>query len=234
MTAGELSGVSVLLLALLSERPMHPYEAFGMLEDRHDTRLVRVTAGAVYHGFERLEREGLARREGTDRQGGRPERTTYAITDAGRDALSWRVRSLLADDHPAYPLLAVGIAEAEALPADEVVAALRERLVRDGERLDQLRIAYDRLRAGGLARRHMLDVEYEVAVLDAQNRWLAGVVAELVDGSLPWNPDPWPAPSGRPDAADPDAADPRGADPGAAPHPTSDAVATPTTPRSTR
>ncbi|WP_159806765.1 PadR family transcriptional regulator [Cellulomonas citrea] len=219
MPTGELSGVSVLLLALLCERPMHPYEAFGLIEERHDTRLVRVTAGAVYHGFERLERDGLVRPERTDRQGGRPERTTYAITDAGRDALSGRVRSLLADDHPAYPLLAVGIAEAEALPAAEVVEALRERLRRDGEWLDQLRDAHQRLSARGLERRHMLDVEYEVAMLDAQNRWLAGVVDELVDGSLPWNPDPWPAPSARP---------------GTDPHLTSDDVAHPTNPRSTR
>jgi len=236
MPAGELSGVSVLLLALLSERPMHPYEAFGLLEERHDTRLVRVTAGAVYHGFERLERDGLARREGTDRQGRRPERTTYALTDAGRDALSQRVRSLLADDHPAYPLLAVGIAEAEALPADQVVEALRERLRRDGEWLDRLRDAHQRLSARGLERRHMLDVEYEVAMLDAQNRWLAGIVAELVDGTLPWNPDPWPAPPDRPGPFDPGPGpfDPGPSGPGVAPSLTRDDVATPTTPRSTR
>lgn len=190
----ELSGVSVMLLALLSEHAMHPYEAFGLLEERHDTRLVRVTAGAVYHGFERLERDGFARREGTDRQGRRPERTTYAITDAGRDALSLRVRSLLADEHPAYPLLAVGLAEAECLPADEVVDALRERLARDHERLGHLRAAREHLLSLGVARRHMISLEYELATLDAQSRWVVGLVAELLDGSLPWNPDPWPAP----------------------------------------
>lgn len=214
MNVSELSGVSVLLLALLSERAMHPYEAFGLLEERHDTRLVRVTAGAVYHGFERLERDGLARREGTDRQGRRPERTTYAITSAGRDALSHRVRSLLADEHPAYPLLAVGLAEAECLPAGQVVDALNERLARDNQWLEHLHAAHERLVSQGLARRHMLELEYEIAALGAQTRWIAGLVAELLDGSLPWNPDPWPVPSApEPDSApdQPNSAEPRSA-----------------------
>lgn len=210
MASGELSGVSVLLLALLSERPMHPYEAFGLLEARHDTRLVRVTAGAVYHGFERLERDGLARREGTDRQGRRPERTTYALTDAGRDALSHRVRSLLADDHPAYPLLAVGLSEAECLPASQVAEALTERLTRDRERLDHLRRTHDHLMTQGLARRHQIALEYEVAQLDAQTRWITGLIDELLDGSLPWNPDPWPVPARSAAAPHPtDPAEPR-------------------------
>ena len=77
MAMGELSAIAVLILALLHERPMHPYQVHRNLVERGDTRLVRVNAGAIYHGIERLEKEGLVEAAGTERAGNRPERTTY-------------------------------------------------------------------------------------------------------------------------------------------------------------
>ncbi len=99
MAIGELTAVAVLVLALLHEQPMHPYQVHQNLVDRGDTRLVRVNAGAVYHGIERLEKEGLVEAVGTERSGNRPERTTYRITEAGRTAFATRLTSFLGDDH---------------------------------------------------------------------------------------------------------------------------------------
>ena len=112
----ELSAVAVLVLGLLHEQPMHPYQLHQTLVERGDTRIVRVNPGAVYHGVERLERDGLVEVVGTDRTGKRPERTTYRITDAGRAEFATRLTSLLGDEHPAYPLFSVGLAEANELP----------------------------------------------------------------------------------------------------------------------
>ena len=141
----ELSAVAVLVLGLLHEQPMHPYQLHQTLVERGDTRIVRVNPGAVYHGVERLERDGLVEVVGTDRTGKRPERTTYRITDAGRTEFAVRLTSLLGDEHPAYPLFSVGLAEANELPADEVVAQLvrrRDRKVAHRDRLsDVLRLA---------------------------------------------------------------------------------------------
>src|SRR6476660_5402471 len=83
---------------------MHPYQLHQTLVERGDTRLVRVNPGAVYHGVERLERDGLVEVVGTDRTGKRPERTTYRITAAGRTACAERLASLLGDDHRECPL----------------------------------------------------------------------------------------------------------------------------------
>src|SRR5690606_6858900 len=78
--APRLSPAATLVLAVLREAPMHPYEILVRLRKRRDDRLVRLNPGAVYHAVDRLERDGLVERAGVDRDGNRPERTVYAIT----------------------------------------------------------------------------------------------------------------------------------------------------------
>ncbi|MEZ0449309.1 helix-turn-helix transcriptional regulator [Cellulomonas sp. ICMP 17802] len=182
----ELSAVAVLVLALLHEQPMHPYQLHQTLVERGDTRIVRVNAGAVYHGVERLERDGLVEVVGTDRAGRRPERTTYRITDAGRAAFAARLTSLLGDEHPAYPLFTVGLAEANELPADVVVEQLTRRRDREAEHLERLGVSYGAVRERGLPRRFLLDVEHDLAMLRAEVAWLDRTLDELRGDALDW------------------------------------------------
>ena len=90
----ELSAVAVLVLGLLHEQPMHPYQLHQTLVERGDTRIVRVNPGAVYHGVERLERDGLVEVAGTDRTGKRPERRRDRCRTAVRGpVIVWEPRS---------------------------------------------------------------------------------------------------------------------------------------------
>ena len=47
-----------------------------------------ITVGAVYGAMKRLAAEGLLREAGREREGNRPTRQLYEITDAGHLALS--------------------------------------------------------------------------------------------------------------------------------------------------
>ncbi|RHA43662.1 PadR family transcriptional regulator [Cellulomonas rhizosphaerae] len=192
MATRELSAVAVLLLALLHEQPMHPYQLHQALVERGDTRLVRVNAGAVYHGIERLEQGGLVEVVGTDRDGRRPERTTYRLTDAGRAAFAVRLRSLLGDEHPPYPLFSVGLAEADELPAADVAYELRRRREREETRRAELTARHAFARANGLPRRYALDVERDVALMATEIAWLDTTIGELERGELDWD-SPFPA-----------------------------------------
>ncbi|AEE47056.1 PadR family transcriptional regulator [Cellulomonas fimi] len=188
----ELSAVAVLVLGLLRERPRHPYDVFQTLVERGDARLVRVNPGAVYHAVERLERDGLVAAVGTERCGNRPERTTYRLTTTGRDAYEQRLASFLGDEHPVHPVFPVGLAEAVDLPRTVVVDALSRRRAREAERLARLEDAYDQVRADGLPRRYLLDVEHDVAHLRHEVAWLDATLAELADDTLDWGA-PFPA-----------------------------------------
>src|SRR3984957_6053478 len=98
--AHQLTSLSVSVLALLRERPMHGYEMFQTLIQRHADRIVKVRPGSLYHVVDRLTEEKLIRRAATARDGKRPERAIYEITDAGAEALADRVGQLIA--MPAY------------------------------------------------------------------------------------------------------------------------------------
>ena len=186
----ELPVVAVMALALLHEEPMHPYEIFRTLEQRSETRLVRINVGAVYHAVERLVADGLAEAVGTERAGKRPERTTYRATDAGTAALVPRLTSLLADDHPTYPPFAVGLAEAPHLPRDQTLAALVARRDRLAAVQEATRSTLAQLREQrGLPLRFVLDVDHESAMVAAEVAWLDDVIARLDADPEPWESD---------------------------------------------
>jgi DNA-binding PadR family transcriptional regulator len=189
--ATELSAVAVLVLGLLRERPRHPYDVFQTLVERGDARLVKVSPGAVYHAVERLERDGLVEAVGTERAGRRPERTTYRLTDDGRVAYERRLASFLGDDHPVHPVFPVGLAEAVDLPRDVVIAALTRRRAHESARLAHLEHAYEQVRADGLPRRYLLDVEHDIEHLRHEVAWLDRTLTEIADDVLGWD-EPFP------------------------------------------
>ena len=88
--AYQLTSLGISVLALLRERPMHGYEMFQTLIQRHADRIVKVRPGSLYHVVDRLTEEKLIRRAAMARDGKRPERAIYEITDAGAEALGDR------------------------------------------------------------------------------------------------------------------------------------------------
>lgn len=86
-----LTPLAMAALALLAERPMHPYEMYQTLIHRSEDRIVKVRPGSLYHTVARMADQGLARVTGTEREGNRPERTTYEITERGHLALAERI-----------------------------------------------------------------------------------------------------------------------------------------------
>jgi DNA-binding PadR family transcriptional regulator len=171
-----LSPAAVLVLGLLHEGPQHPYELYRTLRARGESRLARLSAGSLYRGMERLESDGFVEVVGTDRDGRRPERTTYRLTDAGRSAFVGQVAHLLHDETPALPEIDVALAVVHRLPADDARRALtawRDRIAAD---LDLMRDVRRCLDARHLPRRFQLDVEHDVVVAAAELAWLDGVL----------------------------------------------------------
>src|SRR5947209_14755192 len=78
------------VLALLREEPMHPYEMQRLLKERHEDEVLGLKRGSLYHAINRLMRSGLIEAVTTDREGRRPERTTYRLAaNAEQEFLRW-------------------------------------------------------------------------------------------------------------------------------------------------
>jgi DNA-binding PadR family transcriptional regulator len=178
------STLAVLLLALLVEAPMHPYRMQQMIKERGQDQLVNVAQrNSVYQALERLVRDGLARPGDTIRDSGRPERTTYEITEAGSATLrSWLVEMLPtpAREFPEFP---AALAFLPILAPAEVRSLLERRLTALSEKLAEI-VAQA---PPGLPRLFLIEDEYRAALLRSEIDWLRGLVDDLAEGRLTWD-----------------------------------------------
>jgi len=76
--------LALAVLSYLTQRPMHPYELSRTLRDNDDVRSIKFNHGSLYMVVGQLFRAGFIAGQETTREGQRPERTVYALTDAGR------------------------------------------------------------------------------------------------------------------------------------------------------
>ncbi|GAA1920373.1 PadR family transcriptional regulator [Microbacterium aoyamense] len=180
-----LTPLGLMVLALLAEGDMHPYEIIRLMRIRKDDRLVTITNGTLYHTVARLERAGLLTEVGVDRDGNRPERTTYSVTDAGAHAVGeWVRRELVRVDRPAE--FRIALAEAHNLERSEVVELLTERriaLVAQGDLHESgLRGAV----AKGVPDQYLIELDREVVLLRADLDWLDRIIARIGSEEFPW------------------------------------------------
>lgn len=183
-----LTPMGVMVLALLRESDMHPYEMVRLLRVRQDDRLVTITNGTLYHTVARLQRAGLIDEVGIDRDGNRPERTTYTLTDAGRDTVvAWVRRELPRIDRETD--FRIALAEAHNLERDDTAALLRERRDALAAAHTVLRDGLHEAHAKGVPPQVLVEIEREEALLDAELRWLDAFLLRLDGDDLPWGPD---------------------------------------------
>lgn len=181
-----LTPLGIAALALLVERSMHPYEMYQLLIQRHEDRVIKVRPGSLYHAVDRLERHGLVRALGTEREGNRPERTGYEITEAGGLSLAERVAEILSKPVNEYPLFPLAISEAHNLPKQTVVDLLSHRLSRMRAEAEYLVGNVVAVQKKELEPKYWIELRYQQAMLEAEIAWVERFVAELESGDVGW------------------------------------------------
>src|SRR5919202_3747529 len=111
--------LALAVMALLYDRTMHPYEMVSVMRERGKHESVRLRYSSLYSVVEALQREGLISPLETVREGRRPERTVYGLTEAGRaEFLTW-LRELLRKPVKEYTQFAAGLTFLAALAPSE-------------------------------------------------------------------------------------------------------------------
>ncbi len=180
--------IALSVLNLLNERPMHPYEMRSLMRERGHDRAFKIRESSVYDTVARLADRGFIEPVEVNREGRRPERTVYAITDAGRDELLVWLRELTSEPAADYPDFAAPLMFIYALGREGAVSALRVRAARLEAEIsssDAFRRAFQ-AELPGFPRIFGIEEEYAQAMRKAELTWVRATVAELRDGSLPW------------------------------------------------
>jgi DNA-binding PadR family transcriptional regulator len=176
--------MALAVLSTLWTRPMHRYEMASVMRARGKDQDMAVKWGSLYTVVDNMAKHGLVEVVSTDRQGARPERTVYRITDAGRaELLDW-TRELLADPEPERTRFAAGLSVMSALQPDEAADLLRVRLRKLQDVIAAQQESLDTA-AAEIPRLFLVEDEYRLVVLRAEADWIGQLIVELTDGSFP-------------------------------------------------
>ncbi|MCW7984723.1 PadR family transcriptional regulator [Streptomyces libani] len=181
------SPLGLTVLVLLHHRPLHPYGIQQLLKRWGKVHVVNVGQRAgLYRTIERLQAGGLIAVRQTERDQLYPERTVYEVTDEGRAVTRDWLEQMLAVPKAEFPVFPAALSNMLMLSPAEVLPILERRAARLADRRAEL----ERQTADaevGLPRITLIENEYLLAVLGAEERWLQGVMSDLRDGSLTWS-----------------------------------------------
>ena len=173
-------------LGALLERPMHPYQLAGVLTGRG----VPANRGSIYDTLEAMARAGWVEPRPAQREGARPQRTPYALTQAGQAELARRLDAQVRQPRREFPEFLGAVSHLGVLGPQRAAQALTERAGRLGAHIadDQRRL--DEALAQGVPRLFVIEAEYALALLRAEQAWALAVADDITSGRLAWPPPP--------------------------------------------
>jgi DNA-binding PadR family transcriptional regulator len=182
----DISPLALSILELLSERPMHPYELAATMRDRHHDEFIRLNFGSLYHTVDSLERSGWIVPTEKEKEGNRPERTIYRLTDSGRKIFLQVVSDIVAQPRREYPYFAAGLMFMHHLDAPAATQLLEQRAQALQSVITKLSHILDELLAGGHTRLTLVELEHKIAMIGAERDWVRKIAKEITEGKLEW------------------------------------------------
>ena len=176
--------LALAVLACLYEKPMHPYEIAQTLRTRAKHESIRLNYGSLYSVVTALEKRELIRARETVREGRRPERTIYEITDAGAVELTDWLSELVSTPVKEYLQFEAALSLLAALPTDDALALLRQRVVALELERAQMGALITTVSDAGLPRVFEIEAEYKQALLDAELEFVRRLVKDIESGQL--------------------------------------------------
>jgi DNA-binding PadR family transcriptional regulator len=176
--------LALAVLACLHERPMHPYEMASTMRERGKEQSIKLNYGSLYTVVDSLAKHGLIEAVEARREGRRPERTVYRLTEAGRARLDSWMSELLAEPVKEYPQFEAALSLMPVLHPDTVTELLHTRIRRLQREIAQDRIMLDTAHSARLPRLLLIEGEYHVAMREAELSWVRKLAGELEAGTL--------------------------------------------------
>jgi DNA-binding PadR family transcriptional regulator len=176
--------LALAVMVCLYERPMHPYEVSTTLRQRQKHDSIRLNYGSLYAVVDSLEKRGLIATKGTERSGRLPERTIYELTDTGQVEMHDWLTELISTPVNDYPGFGAALTFLPALPADDVVALLKERAQHLEFQLAEMASTRELVEERGLPRLFWVDAEFHKVLREAELRYVLELVDAIDTGTL--------------------------------------------------
>jgi DNA-binding PadR family transcriptional regulator len=176
--------LALAVLACLHERPMHPYEMASTMRERGKENSIKLNYGSLYTVVDSLAKNGLIEAMEATREGRRPERTVYRLTEAGRARLDAWMSELIAEPVKEYPQFEAALSLLPVLHPDTVTELLHTRIRLLQKEIAQAQIMLETAHNARLPRLLLIEGEYHVAMRKAELAWVQRLAGELDAGTL--------------------------------------------------
>ena len=180
-----MSSTRLLVLGVLrAKEPAHGYEIRQELETWGAQSWANVAPGSVYHALTQMAREGLVEPVETAQPSKGPARNAYAVTKTGEREFQRLLREYLWKEKPTIDPLQPALAFLDAVPKEELLAALRRRASSARATAEALRFVNE---APGhdlpahFAESHRLGAYHA----EAEARWAEEAAEKVERGELP-------------------------------------------------
>ena len=177
--------LALAVLSCLSERPMHPYEISTTLRERGKETSIKLNYGSLYSVVEALQRHKLIEAHETGRAGRRPERTVYAITEAGVAEFEDWLAELLSTPVKDYTSLEAGLSLMPGLPPDEVARLLEQRSEKLRAELVTIGSLHGVARERGLPDLFLVESLYREAQLRTELDFVSALARDIRSSAFP-------------------------------------------------
>jgi DNA-binding PadR family transcriptional regulator len=177
--------LALAVLSCLIERPMHPYEISTTLKERGKEQSIKLNYGSLYSVVDALHKHGLIQARETSRDGRRPERTVYAVTDDGRAEFEDWLAELLSTPVREFTSLEAGLSLMPGLPPDKVATLLEARSAALRSEIDGLEAMHAGARQQGLHDLFLIESIYRVHMLTAELDFVERLARDIGSGAMP-------------------------------------------------
>jgi DNA-binding PadR family transcriptional regulator len=176
--------LALAVLACLAEKPMHPYEIASTLRDRHKDESIKLNYGSLYSVIEGLCRNRLIAAKETIREGKRPERTVFELTEAGMVELHDWLGELLARPVKEYTQFEAGLSLMPVLPPETAASLLRQRAEAIEVELAKDRSVLEVTRTRNLPRLFVIEREYWMTLRRSELEFVRALAEDISKGRL--------------------------------------------------
>jgi DNA-binding PadR family transcriptional regulator len=179
------SPLSLVVLGLLAEEPLHPYAMRQRIRARAHDRIPGVRLASLYDAVQRMAEAGLVSPDDPSREGRRPERVRYVITKTGHDALEEWVTQALADpgQDGEFP---AALSFMYTLGQDRSVELLESRAAALARAAEADQATLSQAERDGVPPIFLSEHRYQLALRQAEHAWLVTFSEELQTGALGW------------------------------------------------
>jgi len=176
--------LALAVLACLWERPMHPYEMATTMRERGKEHSIKLNYGSLYTVVDSLAKHGFIEAVEARREGRRPERTVYRLTESGRVKLDAWMSQLIAEPVKEYPQFEAALSLLPVLHPDKAVTLLQTRTRILEKEIAEVRVLLDASGKAGLPRLLLIEGEYHLALRETELAWVRKLASELEAGTL--------------------------------------------------